>query len=413
VVTDLTSWSLHPFYKRRLSCAFALKRIRAADLTDKERLRCEALADAPAGIAIERNYDRLVKLSDTAVRDRPWPTLLVCAAANVRDPGATPPGRNVTSFTFSPYAIGGPLVGAAVMAKFEARWAPPKRAGRKAAVVAWLRREERRPPKKRRRANDFSLPAAVAMSGAAISPSMGKLTRRSFTFLLALANIRLGVWVPNPRFVMGPQPKGAFGRPRPVYLFKELLGINRVGGRYLYVTDGGHYEALGLVELLRRGCTEIYCLDASGGEGFEVLGDAVALARSELGINIPIDPSRLFPDGVTELAKTNAVRVDFEYPGEPPVRARLVYARNVLTARAPWDVQAYHKVDPSFPHDGLTDQLYTDQKFEGYRILGERAATKAVALMRGRQSTGPAASTGNGHGHLPVGRVTQTTADAN
>lgn len=41
-----------------------------------------------------------------------WPTLLVCAAANVTDPGATPPGRRVTSFTFSPAAIGGPLVGA-------------------------------------------------------------------------------------------------------------------------------------------------------------------------------------------------------------------------------------------------------------------------------------------------------------
>ena len=51
-----------------------------------------------------------------------------------------------------------------------------------------------------------------------------------------------------------------------------------------------HYENLGLVELLRRGCTEIYCLDASGlsadGAEFESLGEAITLARSELGVEI-------------------------------------------------------------------------------------------------------------------------------
>ena len=56
-------------------------------------------------------------------------------------------------------------------------------------------------------------------------------------------------------------------RPRPRYLLKELLGWNSVNDKYLYVTDGGHYENLGLVELLRRGCTKIYCLDASGRRG--------------------------------------------------------------------------------------------------------------------------------------------------
>ncbi|MEA2370217.1 MAG: hypothetical protein QOH12_611 [Solirubrobacteraceae bacterium] len=402
VLADLTSWSLHPYYKRRLSSAFALKRIHSNDLTRAERDRFEA--DPPReppdpeaiGIAIERDFDTLVKLSATAVTGRPWPTLLVCAAANVSDTGATPPGRHVTSFTFSPHTIGGPLVGATSTADFEDRWTE-KEGWAKRLREAWTRLVKRkagdagkndapRVPRTRSRTNDFSLPAAVAMSGAAISPSMGKITRRSFTFLLALANIRLGVWVPNPRFVMGAKSLGRFGRPRPVYLLKELLGRNHVGDRYLYVTDGGHYENLGLVELLRRGCTEIYCFDASGGEGFENLGDAVALARSELGVHIPIDPGILFPDGVTDLAETNAVRVDFNYPaeraGEKGEPAILVYARNVLTAGAPWDAQAYHRIDPNFPHDSTSDQLYTDQKFEGYRVLGELAAGRAVKLMR-------------------------------
>jgi len=93
----------------------------------------------------------------------------------------------------------------------------------------------------------------------------------------------------------------------------------------------------------------------------------------------------LFPDGLTDLARTNAVRVDFRYPADPGGRqgepATLVYARNVLTARAPWDAQAYHKIDPNFPHNSTSDQLYTDQKFEAYRILGVLAGRRAVELM--------------------------------
>jgi len=392
-LADLTSWSLHPYYKRRLSTAFALKRIRSTDLTPAERERFEAkppvLPPDPdhTGIAIERDFDLAVKLSETAVKGA-WPTLLVCAAANVCDTGATPPGRHVTSFTFSSHTIGGPLVGAASMAEYEERL---EQTGRRAHAARRATSDggsgKSRTKSRRHPGHDFSLPAAVAMSGAAISPSMGKITRRSFTFLLALANVRLGVWVPNPRYVMGKTGRLKLGRPRPGYLVNELLGVNRIGGKYLYVTDGGHYENLGLVELLRRGCTKIYCFDASGGEGFEALGDAVALARSELGVHLPIDPSRLFPDKLTDFASTSTVRVDFDYPPEPGggkpqgERATLVYARNVLTAHAPWDARAYHKIDPNFPHNSTSDQLYTDQKFEAYRILGELAARRAVEAM--------------------------------
>ena len=115
-VTDITSLSLHPFYKRRLCTAFALKRIRPADLDTAERDRQQAVQAGPGqdvGISVERDFDELVTLSDTALgEDGTWPTLLVCAAANISDPGATPPGRKVTSFTFSARTIGGPLVGA-------------------------------------------------------------------------------------------------------------------------------------------------------------------------------------------------------------------------------------------------------------------------------------------------------------
>ncbi len=349
VVADLTNWSLHPFYKRRLATAFALKRVKGVGPQGDTR-----------GRAVPRDYDKLptIRSADVSTDESPFPTLVVCAAANVSDEGATPPGRRVTSFTFSPGAIGGPLVGAVTPAEYE------------------------RGMGQGRARSDVGLLTAVAVSGAALSPSMGKETRWALRALMALANIRLGVWVRNPRYL---RATGVYPRPRPQHLLFEILGRSPVDGKYLYVTDGGHYENLGLVELLRRGCTEIYCFDASGGDGNEALGDAIALARSELEVKIDIDVSELVPEDGMGYARNDVALGRIEYRNEKeqqkPVVGRLVYARTALTNQAPYDVKAFHDVDPLFPHHPTTDQLYTDQKFEAYRALGARAATSALATV--------------------------------
>lgn len=418
---DVTAWSLHPFYRRRLCTAFALKRVRRPWLEDDQ-----------FGQAVERNYQRLVPLSKSGVEPGPgpgktWPTLVVCAAANVSDPAATPPGRSGTSFTFSSIAMGGPLVGGVSTLAFEERITSRQR--------------------------DFTLPAAVAMSGAAISPSMGKDTRRSLRFLLALANVRLGVWVPNPRRVERWMEKTRLGsrsrslaarvypherahvktplettqaltathspdgqqtiefprrlwvpRPRPWYLVKEMLGWNSVNDAFLYVTDGGHYENLGLVELLRRGCTEVYCFDASGekrpdaprdakgveapgdAKGLEALGDAIAIARSELNVEIgDIDPSPV-QENDERVADSCCVTTPIRYQGGQT--GFLIYVRSVVTKDAPYDVQAYRLRDPNFPHHPTVDQLYTDEKFEAYRELGAVAGRAAVKAADDHRSQG-------------------------
>jgi hypothetical protein len=359
-VADMTTWSLHSFYRRRLCSAFALKRV------EREIPEDPPIAGEEAGIAVERNYHELVTLAHTAIPPRPdgkrdWPTLLVCAAANISDTAATPPGRAVTSFTFSATAMGGPLIGA-------------------------VRTEDLESACDRIRQSYFTLPAAVAMSGAALSPSMGKMTRWPLRFLMALANVRLGVWVPNPRqLATFQQRKRFFPNPRASYLLRELLGLNPLNGPYLYVTDGGHYENLGLVELLRRGCTEIYCFDASN-DDFDAIGDAVSLARSELDVEIDVKYGGLEVDGKSGLAGTDCVAATITYPGRNAPPAKLYYARLALTRDSPTDAVAYHHHDPRFPHDPTTDQLYTDQRFEAYRCLGAGAARTALGLSRNSDS---------------------------
>jgi hypothetical protein len=391
---DLNSWSLHPFYRERLCTAFALRRV-------------ESPGDPATGHAEARDECKLVPLSETTVvsgDDGKWPTLLVCAAANVSDPGASPPGRGVTSFTFSATEVGGPLVGGVVTKHFEDALSE----GRK---------------------RDFTLPAAIAMSGAALAPSMGKVTRPSLRFLMCMANVRLGVWVPNPRRMEkftttypGPiesakraatraraslqrqelqeAPPAAraaksksMPRPTPRYLVKELFGWNSINDKFLYVSDGGHYENLGLVELMRRGCSRIYCFDASGGEQFAALGDAIALARSELGVEVTFPDEELSavrqPEGDDGFARQRCATGTIEFtratsgavPKDERVHGTLVYAPTVMTTDLPWDVQAFRREDPKFPRDPTRDQLFTDQKFEAYRMLGRYAARKAIEAM--------------------------------
>src|SRR5207253_2249603 len=127
--------------------------------------------------------------------------------------------------------------------------------------------------------------------------------------------IRLGVWLPNP----GNMPRSgpvAVANPRPRYSLYELVGRHTIRSRYLYVTDGGHYENLGLVELLRRRCTLIYCFDAAGGDvdRYSTLGEAIAIARAEEGIEVVIDPSVMRPPDQERLYPTTCVTGLIRYP---------------------------------------------------------------------------------------------------
>jgi hypothetical protein len=348
---DLTSWSLHPFYRSRLASVFAQRRRR-----DDSGEQAGALD----------TYTEIPPMASAQPPEGPWPKLVICAAANISDPGATPHGRRVSSFTFSAEAIGGPLVGCVPTREYE-------------RGIAHVRSD---------------VMTAVAVSGAALSPSMGKMTYRAGRALLALANVRLGVWMPNPRntpdsaaTVTATETPTVPKRPRPIFLLREILGKNDLRAPYLYVSDGGHYENLGLVELLRRGCTRIYCFDGGGGRGVgAALGDAIALARSELQVDIVVDPAAmaaLEPDE-NGISAADHVVADIHYPDDdghpsPEPTGKLVYARQLLTAAAPQDVHAHAKRNPKFPHDPTSDQFLTDQSFESYRALGRLAATNALA----------------------------------
>jgi hypothetical protein len=229
---------------------------------------------------------------------------------------------------------------------------------------------------------------------------MGRMTRASFRLLLALFNVRLGVWLPNPRRLNGVQDAGKnqlpkngrkpmkelakelnprARRPGALYLIKEALGINGVDDRFVYVSDGGHWENLGVVELLRRGCTTIICLDAAGDPPgqFHTLAGAVELARAELGVEIKFDTSDLVPDE-KGIAKSNCAIGAIRYPNG--VEGKMYLLKTVVAQGAPLDVLAYQERDRRFPYHPTSDQLFDDRQFESYRALGRDAAERYISL---------------------------------
>ena len=138
-----------------------------------------------------------------------------------------------------------------------------------------------------------SLATTVALSGAAASPSMGYHSSPATAFLMTLFNVRLGAWLPNPELknlsadeAKASAPKNAL-RP----LLRELLGLTDARGDSVYLSDGGHFENLGLYEVVRRRCRFIVVSDAGCDPGvtFADLGNALRKIRIDLNVNITID----------------------------------------------------------------------------------------------------------------------------
>src|SRR5215475_1714144 len=78
-------------------------------------------------------------------------------------------------------------------------------------------------------------------------------------------------------------------------LWAEAAGHTSYRATWVNVTDGGHYDNLGLVEALRRGARNIVVFDASGDrpDTWYTLGGAMALARTDAGAEISLNPTAM------------------------------------------------------------------------------------------------------------------------
>jgi len=237
------------------------------------------------------------------------------------------------------------------------------------------------------RTKGISLANVTAISGAAISPNMGYNSQPALAFLMTLFNARLGWWLANPRRP-GVWPS-KFNSPTPVYglryLLRELFGLSDDTSNYICLSDGGHFENMGLYELVRRRCKLIVICDAEGDSTtvFEGIGLAISKCRTDFGAEITLDLNPMIPatEGKNAGKATQHFQIGtIQYPPPPGSKfadkpeaflGKVIYLKTSITGNETADILHYRRAFPSFPQDTTLNQWFTETQFESYRRLGQ------------------------------------------
>jgi hypothetical protein len=219
------------------------------------------------------------------------------------------------------------------------------------------------------------LGTAVTLSGAAVSPNMGYHSSPLVTALLTVFNVRLGAWARNPRYGI---PGNAGPKLGWLYFFKELFGRTNNRAPYVYLSDGGHFDNLGIYELVRRRCRYIVACDGEqdGNYIFEGLCSVIRKCQIDFGVTIEIDVNAIKPYGAERLCGRHFAvgRIRYDQVEPKAVPGVLVYLKASLTGDEPSDVRNYQEQHPPFPHEPTADQFFTESQFESYRCLGYHIA---------------------------------------
>jgi hypothetical protein len=194
---------------------------------------------------------------------------------------------------------------------------------------------------------------------------------------MTLFNLRLGVWSGNPgetgeetcrlrgpRFALHP-------------LVTEALALTNDRSKYVYLSDGGHFDNLGLYEMLRRRCRFIVVSDATSDPsyGYADLGNVMRRAAIDFGIRITFEHLDMAGRSETAIKGAYSASAIIEYPEMQPngqrQRGHLLYIKSYCGGlNEPADVRAYYHTNPAFPHDTTLDQFFGEAQFESYRALG-------------------------------------------
>lgn len=226
----------------------------------------------------------------------------------------------------------------------------------------------------------FSLGMAMATSGAAADPNMGAMTSPALAFLMTVFNVRLARWSPNPARTRWRDPSPGFGLG---CLLQELFGLSNDESDFVNLSDGGHFENLGIYELVRRRCKLIVVVDGGADElrGFDDLGRAIRQCRIDFGVDIKINLSSLRSAAdAKSLPQRGYGSGTIDYGND--VAGTLIFIKPTLCMQReePVDVLNYGAKNTSFPQQSTGDQFFDESQFESYRQLGEHIAAACLKV---------------------------------
>jgi Patatin-like phospholipase len=301
----------------------------------------------------------------------------------------------VGSFTATPLACG-----AAVLRHPGQAGSSPDPDGAFVPTTRFAGLESLRDRATRAAESGLGLGSVLTVSGAAASARWGYHPSRITAFLMTLFNMRLGIWLPNPSIATADELRLARPRNSLRVLLDELLDTPSDERQAIYLSDGRHFEGLGLYEMLRRRCSSIVVVDANVDPDCTLfgLGNAIRQADVDLGITVKMrEPMHIHPRTQIEANSVLAATAlgfalgDIDYGSGHA--GQLLYLKPSFLPAIPTDVRSYATAHRLFPHELTLDQRFGDRQFESYRMLGLHQMAEAV-------------------GHSPVGDLQQAMSTA-
>jgi len=221
---------------------------------------------------------------------------------------------------------------------------------------------------------------AISVSGAAASPNMGYSTSPLVAVLLTMFNVRLAWWFPNPgRKYWSAQ----WLRFSLWYLVKEMFGAADERNHFINVSDGGHFDNLGIYELVRRRCKVIIASDAECDDNltFGSLGRVVRMCETDFGARIDIDVESIRAHTEHPQSRAHCAVGRITYANGS--RGYLIYLKASITGDEDISVEQYKAAHAKFPHESTSDQFFAEDQFESYRRLGHHIASLTFRDVEG------------------------------
>ncbi|OZG74605.1 hypothetical protein BTA51_06325 [Hahella sp. CCB-MM4] len=213
----------------------------------------------------------------------------------------------------------------------------------------------------------MTLSNAFAISGAAIDPNTYVTSSRALSVLMVLINARLGFWTRNPKSLHQHRWLPEWYR----FMFREMLGVGLSETEAdIHLSDGGHFDNMGLYELIRRQCRYIIISDASADPNTTLsdLGRTIQRVQADFGAEVELDIRPITDvDNQGRHKKPYALGSITYHDG---TKGQLLYVKAVISNYPSADVYSYWRANPSFPDQSTVDQFFDEMQFDSYRRLG-------------------------------------------
>jgi hypothetical protein len=269
---------------------------------------------------------------------------------------------------------------------------------------------------------EMTLASAMAISGAAANPRSGfagtGITRNNLVSLaMSALSLRLGYWVAKPLAKDGSVSSGTKIVRRANHFFPSAwYAISKRGysenSNFLELSDGGHFENLGVYELVRRRCGLIIICD--GGQdpdsSYQSLTYAALRVKEDFGavikFNVELNegtekdpnykltsPAELvarptnneFPKGA-EFATRGFFLASVDYGerggGAWPKQGLIIYLKSAMIKDLGLVARGYKGAHPEFPYQSTSDQFFEPEQFEAYREVGHKICEQMLTQTR-------------------------------